>query len=328
LTEPARTQGPLLTLKIDVDTYRGTREGVPNLVRMLRQHGAHATFLFSLGPDHTGWALRRAFRPGFFKKVSRTSVVEHYGVKTLMYGVLLPGPDIGRRCAGEMRAVADAGFECGIHTWDHVRWQDSVRGSSLHWTSQIMRCAEDRFRQVFGEPARTHGAAGWQMNSYAFAEHDAAGYAYASDGRAMLRDDGALLDPQAGPYRLPGSRCVQLPTTLPTLDELLGRTIDGVTISTANIAAHLLRLTAGATRDHVYTLHAELEGQKLSPIFEQLLAGWKAQGYQLASMADYYQKVKDSPLPDRPVAWGELPGRSGELIVPGPIAARQGEPRG
>jgi undecaprenyl phosphate-alpha-L-ara4FN deformylase len=317
-----------MTLKIDVDTYRGTREGVPNLVRMLGRYKASATFLFSLGPDHTGWALRRAFNPGFFKKVSRTSVLEHYGLKTLMYGVLLPGPDIGRRCAAEMRSVEAAGFECGIHTWDHVRWQDKVRKASRSWTSHIMRCAEDRFHQVFGHPSKTHGAAGWQMNDNAFAEHDAAGYAYASDGRAMLKDDGALLDPQAGPYRLTGSRCVQLPTTLPTLDELLGRSIDGVTITTSNIAAHLLKLTAGASRDHVYTLHAELEGQKLGPIFEQLLAGWKAQGYQLASMADYYEKVKDSPLPDRSVAWGELPGRSGELIVPGPIAVRPGESRG
>ena len=325
---PASAGKPLLTLKIDVDTYRGTREGVPNLVRVLRRHGASATFLFSLGPDHTGWALRRAFNPGFFKKVSRTSVLEHYGLKTLMYGVLLPGPDIGRRCAEQMRSVDAAGFECGIHTWDHVRWQDKVRAGSRSWTSLLMRCAEDRFRQVFGRPAATHGAAGWQMNQYAFAEHDAAGYAYASDGRAMLGADGALLDAGCGPYRLAGSRCVQLPTTLPTLDELLGRSIDGVTITSANIAAHLLRLTAGAGRDHVYTLHAELEGQKLGPIFEQLLEGWQAQGYQLASMADYYEKIKDSPLPDRTVAWGELPGRSGELIVPGPIAARPGESRG
>jgi peptidoglycan/xylan/chitin deacetylase (PgdA/CDA1 family) len=328
LTEQARTQGPLLTLKIDVDTYRGTREGVPNLVRMLKQHGAHATFLFSLGPDHTGWALRRAFRPGFFKKVSRTSVIEHYGIKTLMYGTLLPAPDIGRKCAGQMRAVADAGFECGIHTWDHASWQDTVRERGASWTSYIMRRAEDRFRLIFGISAPTHGAAGWQMNSHAFAEHDAAGFAYASDGRAMLSDSGALLDPNAGPYRLPGLQCVQLPTTLPTLDELLGREIDGVTITTANIAQHLLKLTADTRRDHVYTLHAELEGQKLSPIFEQLLSGWKAQGYQLASMADYYQKVKDLPLPDYPVSWGELPGRSGELIVLGPTEARPGESRG
>jgi peptidoglycan/xylan/chitin deacetylase (PgdA/CDA1 family) len=305
---------PLITLKIDVDTYRGTREGVPNLVRMLTSHGAGATFLFSLGPDHTGWAMRRALRPGFFQKVSRTSVVEHYGFKTLMYGVLLPGPDIGAKTAAEMRAVRDAGFECGIHTWDHVWWQDNVRGRDAAWTDGVMKKSEQRYTQVFGEPPHTFGAAGWQMNPHAFARHDAQGYAYASDGRAELREDGALLDPAAGPYRFTGLHHIQMPTTLPTLDELLGREIDGTVLTTQNIAAHLLKLTADK-RDHVYTLHAELEGQKLAPIFEELLSGWKAQGYQLASMADYYEKIKQLPLPAFPVQWGEVPGRSGELIV-------------
>jgi peptidoglycan/xylan/chitin deacetylase (PgdA/CDA1 family) len=259
--------------------------------------------------------MRRALRPGFFQKVSRTSVVEHYGFKTLMYGVLLPGPDIGLKGAAEMRAARDAGFECGIHTWDHVLWQDKVRGKDAHWTERMMQKSEQRYAQVFGEAPHTHGAAGWQMNEHAFRRHDAQAYAYASDGRAMLVDSGAMADPQAGPYRLTGMRHIQMPTTLPTLDELLGREVDGAELTTANIAAHLLKLTAENRRDHVYTLHAELEGQKLAPIFEQLLSGWKAQGYQLASMADYYEKIKHDPLPEYPVQWGELPGRSGELIV-------------
>lgn len=306
---------PLLVLKIDVDTYRGTLEGVPHLVAMLGRHAAGATFLFSLGPDHTGWAMRRALRPGFFQKVSRTSVVEHYGFKTLMYGVLLPGPDIGVKGAAKMRAARDAGFECGIHTWDHVLWQDNVRARDAQWTDRMMQKSEQRYAQVFGEAPHTHGAAGWQMNVHAFRRHDAQGYAYASDGRAMLLENGALADPQAGPYRFAGMRHIQMPTTLPTLDELLGREIDGAELTTQNIAAHILKLTAENRRDHVYTLHAELEGQKLAPIFEQLLSGWKAQGYQLASMADYYEKIKHTPLPEYPVQWGELPGRSGELIV-------------
>jgi hypothetical protein len=45
--------------------------------------------------------------------VKRTSVVSHYGVKTLMYGTLLPGPDIGRRGADILRATREAGFEDG-----------------------------------------------------------------------------------------------------------------------------------------------------------------------------------------------------------------------
>lgn len=307
-----------LALKIDVDTYRGTREGVPNLVRMLKKHGAGATFLFSLGPDHTGWALRRAFRPGLLKKVSRTSVVEHYGLKTLMYGVLLPGPDIGRECAGELRAVRDAGFECGIHTWDHTLWQDNVRKRDAAWTGKLMQKAYERCIEVFGEAPLTHGAAGWQMNAAAFEKLETWGMKYASDGRSFLNDSGKLLEKDAGPYHMQVNSktmaCLQMPTTLPTLDEMLGRTIHGKVINPSNIAATLLEATR-EPRDHVFTLHAELEGQKLAPIFEQLLDGWKQQGYTLGSMADYYERIKQVTHPVRPMAWGELPGRSGEVIV-------------
>lgn len=306
-----------IVLKIDVDTYRGTIEGVPNLVRLLQQHRAGASFLFSLGKDHTGWALRRAFRPGFFQKVSRTSVVEHYGLKTLMYGVLLPAPDIGSRTR-EMRAVQAAGFECGIHTWDHVVWQDNVRQRGADWTQHQLKQAKEKFRQIFGSEAKTHGAAGWQMNPHAFFLLDQFGMQYLSDGRAMLNEDGSLTDPQAGPYRMQiGERqcqAIQMPTTLPTLDELLGRSINGTEIGLSNIAAHLLSLTA-TRRDHVFTLHAELEGQKLAPIFEQLLSGWREQGYDCISMADYFATLDTENLPVKPLSWASLPGRSGELVA-------------
>ena len=312
---------PLLTLKIDVDTYRGTRLGVGRLVRMLRARQAKATFLFSLGPDHTGWALRRALRPGFFSKVARTSVLKHYGLKTLMYGTLLPGPDIGARCTAELRAVRDAGFECGIHSWDHVLWQDNVAARDAAWTAALMDKAARRYADVFGVAPHTHGAAGWQMNAAAFAGLDAAGYLYASDGRAALDERGALRDPDSGPHRLRidgrVTRCVQLPTTLPTLDELLGREIDGRLVTADNVADHLLSLTAAGPRDHVYTLHAELEGQKLAAVFARLLDGWRAQGYRLGAMADYYEKVKQAPMPALAWGWGELPGRAGRVLMQG-----------
>ena len=108
------------------------------------------------------------FRPGFLQKVSRTSVVEHYGIRTLLYGTLLPGPDIARKCAALMRSVRDAGFEMGIHTYDHVRWQDGVAGADAAWTRAEMNKAVEAFKSVFGASPLTHGAAGWQMNNAAY----------------------------------------------------------------------------------------------------------------------------------------------------------------
>ena len=292
-----------LALKIDVDTFRGTREGVPALLAMLERHGAGATFLFSLGPDHTGRAIKRALRPGFMQKVGRTSVVSHYGVRTLLYGTLLPGPDIGRRCADVMRNVKDRGFEVGIHTWDHVRWQDGVASAGEDWTHWQMALAVQRFKEVFGEEPHVHGAAGWQMNSHAYRRTQTLGFRYCSDTRGT--------HPFIPVIRAEIVGCPQFPTTLPTLDELIG--LDGVT--EANVAERLLEITKGADRDHVYTLHAELEGMKLAAAFDKLLAGWKAQGYELVSMKQLVDATDATRLPMHAVVQGGVPGRSGTLAL-------------
>jgi peptidoglycan/xylan/chitin deacetylase (PgdA/CDA1 family) len=269
---------------------------VPRLVDLLEKHRAGATFLFSLGPDHTGRALRRVFRKNFLKKVSRTSVLEHYGARTLLYGTLLPGPDIGLRCKDVLRRTRDAGFEVGIHCWDHVRWQDFVAGKERAWTEREMLLACERFREIFGEEPRTWGAAGWQTNAHAarFEER----FDYASDTRGT------------GPFQPVWDGkplgCPQIPTTLPTLDELVGLHED--------VVRHLLSLTGDA--DHVFTAHAELEGGKLLPLFERLLAGWKAQGYEIVPTESIFHTLPPN-IPICEVVYGEVPGRSGRLALQG-----------
>jgi peptidoglycan/xylan/chitin deacetylase (PgdA/CDA1 family) len=294
----------ILAVKIDVDTYRGTRYGVPRLVETLKQQRAAATFLFSLGPDHTGRALRRIFRPGFFSKVKRTSVVKHYGLRTLLYGTLLPGPDIGRKCAAEMRAVRDAGFEVGIHCWDHVRWQDRVAMEQADWTEREMARAVERFEAVFSERPSVWGAAGWQTNRHA-AWVEEVHFPYASDTRGR------------GPFRPLWNGvaigCPQLPTTLPTLDEMIG--LDGV--DETNVAEALLQKTSRVFPGHVFTAHAELEGGRLLDTFDKLLSGWKAQGYMIVGLNSLFRTLDLAQLPRHEVVYGEVPGRSGTLAMQG-----------
>ena len=294
-----------IALKVDVDTLRGTLEGVPALVTALGRFGVRASFYFSLGPDHTGWALKRVFRPGFVQKAVRTSVLEHYGLKTLMYGVLLPGPDIGRRGARSMQAVAAAGHETGIHCYDHVYWQDNVATRDAAWTRRQIDLAADAYRRVFGAGARAHCAAGWQVNEHLFAGEDALGMDYASDTRGTHPFLPVMGDTAA--------RCPQLPTTLPTLDELIGR--DGRTAADAR--DELLALTPPGCGDHVYTLHAELEGQRLGGLFAELLGAWRDRGHRLVTMATMAQGLRGRQLPRHRVEMAQVPGRSGLLAVQG-----------
>jgi len=298
-----------IALKVDVDTLRGTLQGVPTLLRLFRRFQVRATFLFSLGPDHTGRALRRILRPGFLSKVRRTSVASHYGLKTLMYGVLLPGPDIARRAARVMRAAEAAGHEAGIHCYDHIKWQDFVARKGDDWTRREMERAAAAFEGVFERPARVHGAAGWQLNAHCLALEERMGFDYASD----TRGDSAFY-PLLDGVR---SACPQIPTTLPTLDELIGW--NGITED--DVPEHIF---AASERElpqgQVYTLHAELEGMKLAPVMERLLTMWLDAGFEVHAMEDHCGTLDLGALPCREVVWGRVPGRSGYLALQGAVA--------
>lgn len=295
-----------IALQVHVDTYRGTVEGVPALLALFRQYGVQATFLFSLGPDHTGRALRRIFRPGFFAKVQRTSVTKHYGYKTLMYGVFLPGPHIARKAGHILRAVRDAGHEVGVHCYDHVRWQDFVYGKDEAWTCREMDRAMAAFNMALGQPPSTLGAAGWQLNPFVLRHEEKLGFRYASDTRGEKP-----FWPEMGGIR---SRCLQIPTTLPTLDELIG--CDGITED--NVAHAVFKASQSASPyGHVYTLHAELEGQKLLPVMQELLERWQRNGDELVSLKGYFDALPLDQLPVKSVDWGEIPGRSGNLAKEG-----------
>ena len=293
-----------LAIKIDVDTDRGTREGIAPLARALEKHRILGTFLFSMGPDNTGRAIKRIFRPGFFAKVSRTSVVQVYGLRTLMNGVLLPGPDIAKRNANLMRAIALSGHETGIHCWDHVFWQDGLATMSLERTRHEFAKAREAYARVFGHAARTAGSAGWQADAKSLEAYDEARLDYASDARGT-----EPFIPRANGKTF---RTIQIPTTLPTLDELLGRPEYP---ESELIDRYLGWLKPGAL--NTLTVHAELEGMRYAGWFEKLLAAAAARDVEFVNLAAEAKKLDPAKLPVAELIQGTVDGRSGTMAVQG-----------
>jgi len=299
-----------LALKVDVDTDRGTRLGVPNLAADCREFGAPACFLFSLGPDQTGRAITRVFRPGFFSKVSRTGVVGLYGVRTLLNGTLLPAPHIGRRNAGAMRAVRDAGFETGIHSYNHYRWQDHLQKMDLEAVRAEFGAARAEFRRIFGSDAATAGAAGWQSNDRSRQVYDESGLLYASDTRG------------ASPFfpRIGGRvfRTLEIPSTLPTFDELLGRP----EFPESRIVPHFLSQLR-ADRPNVFTLHAEIEGMGKRALLRDLLAACRGAGVEFIRLDALARELLAAPaaIPVCDQVMAPVDGRSGLVACQDEVVA-------
>lgn len=286
-----------LALKIDVDTEIGTRIGVPNLLALLKELQIPATFYLSLGPDNTGRAIQRIFRKGFFKKCSRTNIIEIYGIRTLLNGVLLPGPHIGKKHETLLRSIKKQGFEVGIHAYDHQKWQDGVIRMSEEQITAEFQKALNEFQRIFGVPATTAAAPGWQANEKTLAVYDRANLLYASDTRGI-----SPFTPKIGDKIY---KTLQIPTTLPTLDELLGRP----EFPLEKLASHYLSLLK-PNQLNVLNIHPELEGMKYLDWFRSLLLEFKKHEIQWRNLREIAAQGK---FPVCYFVQKEIEGRSGNL---------------
>ena len=284
-------------LRVDVDTYRGTRDGVPRLLDLLARHGVTASFFFSLGPDNMGRHLLRLFRPRFLLKMLRSRAGRLYGWDIVFAGTLWPGRRIAAGLGHVIRAADRAGHEIGLHAWDHHRWQTRAGQMTVPALHRELERGVEALAGLIGRVPDCSAAAGWICNERALEAKAELGFAYNSDcrGRSVFR-------PLVGGRRL----APQVPTTMPTYDELIGK--DG--IDDDNYNERLLE-HAHPGRLNVLTVHAEVEGIACAPLFDDFLASCRQRNIRLLPLRDLPQLR--AALAAEPIAQAPLPGRDGAV---------------
>ncbi|MDR2507024.1 MAG: polysaccharide deacetylase family protein [Candidatus Accumulibacter sp.] len=284
-----------IALKIDVDTCRGTMEGVPALLRLLLKYDAQGSFFFSLGPDHTG------------RETGKAQLKRYYDYRTRLYGFLLPAPETGARCLDILRETQRAGFETALHAWNRVSWEKRVGDAPNSWVEAEMQKAVTRFSEIFSTPPLAHAAAGWKMNRHALRLTQRLGFFYASDCRGAKPFipviDGEIV------------LCPQIPTTLPTFDEILQRDA----LSPIAAVERIFDISETTEGDQVFTLRAEIEGMRFISPFEHLLRAWKKQGNSLIALQTLQASLNLASLPRNRVVFDEIPGRTGKTMRQGAI---------
>jgi undecaprenyl phosphate-alpha-L-ara4FN deformylase len=292
-----------LAIKVDVDTCIGLKEGVPNLLALFRRFSVPASFFIAFGPDNSGKAIRRVFKRGFLRKMWRTNPVRIYGLRTLLCGTFLPPPIIGQVAPERLEQVVAEGHDLGIHGYDHVLWQDRLDRMGEAAIARELEQAITAYTKVLQRSPTSAAAPGWQVNAVSLAVQDRQHFLYCSDTRGSFP---FLPLCQGQAYQT-----LQIPTTLPTLDEVLGR--DGLRRDPINDL-----LLCQLRRDHlnVHTIHAEVEGRAQLPLFEALLRRLEGQGVEyvkLGEVANALLRRGWEKIPRSPVRRQSIPGRAGQV---------------
>ncbi len=295
-----------MALKIDVDTYRGLKLGVPRLMRMLEREQIAASFFVSMGPDNSGKAIRRLFRNrGFAGKMLRTGALSMYGLRTVLSGTLMPARPIALGLPSILRDLKNAGFEVGVHGYDHVCWQDRLDELGESGIRAQIEDGFEVFDAIFGERATSFAAPGWRTNATALKLLDAMGLSYRSDmrGRSPFRcavEGATLLTPE-------------VPTTLPTMDEVMGR--PDLPDAAAVTRFYLDQFRSDAL--NVHTIHAETEGMAHLEGFTALMRGLKERGATFVRLDEVAAHLNLVELPVCEVIRDHLPGRAGWISAQG-----------
>lgn len=283
-------------LRVDVDTLRGTRIGVPNLIAELARHNTRATFFFSVGPDNMGRHLRRLLRPAFFFKMLRSSAPSLYGWDIIFKGTLWPGPLIGRKAGTAIRNAADAGHEIGLHAWDHHYWQTGIETMGMDEIIHETERGRSELEKISSLRIDCAAAPGWRLTDRALLSRESFSFRYLSDCRGSTIFypiiDGHVLDTP------------QVPVTLPTYDELIGTT--GVTRATYN--SRMLELFK-PEKLNVLTIHAEVEGIGSRSMFAEFLEQAAARHITFQPLGDLLAAGPISTISK--IVRGEIPGRDG-----------------
>jgi undecaprenyl phosphate-alpha-L-ara4FN deformylase len=295
-------------LRIDVDTFRGTRIGVPALLDTLARHDIRASFFMSVGPDNMGRNLWRLLRPTFLQKMLRSSAASLYGWDILLRGTAWPGPVIGNRLADIVRLPFQAGHETGLHAWDHYTWQARIDKFSTADIAQHIQRGFDKLADIQGSAPTCSAVAGWRCNDATLLAKEKFNFAYNSDCRGTH-----LFHPVLNGKIL----TQQIPVTLPTYDEAVGQTVLGTVIDNHNFNDYLLSLIK-PDQLNVYTIHAEVEGIVLRDQFEQLLVSAKARGIRFQPLSTLIEQPVTAHGKINPQA---IEGREGWLAVQEPCTS-------
>ncbi|WP_135607108.1 deacylase [Solemya velesiana gill symbiont] len=253
------------------------------MLKLFEQHGVKASFQLSLGPDYSSHPLK---------------ILPWYLLSCV------PAAKIGEQAKEQLKSILQESHEIGIGPFLPASWRRNAAYADEVFTRNDLMQSLEAFQHLFDSPPSFFGAVDWQVNPHLLKLEEELGFNHACDVRGKMAFLPSLQDVSSG--------CIQIPTTLPTINELLANP----SVNEHNVHEFLFAVSQRVLPNgEVFCVNAEQEGIERLVIMERIIVMWKGSQWEFKTLGELVQSIGNDKPPWHQVGWAEVAGHAGHVAM-------------
>ena len=183
----------VFSLRIDVESDKGIRNGIPKILDLLKKYNIKASFYLTMG-GATGLICLIRYR----KPMVGERKIKIYTFSEKLKGALIPKDFVTDNKDILMRIVNE-GHELGIHGWKHRAWTRAIDKIDI---KKHLQRAKRKYEKIFGKKAETFASPGFITNEKIISLLNEEGFKVISDL------------PGKEPFKIQGTQITNVPITI------------------------------------------------------------------------------------------------------------------
>ena len=162
------------TLRVDVESDRGIKDGLPKLLDLLKKYELKASFYLVMGGESNIFEILR-----YNKKIESSAErsIKVWSLTDKLRMTLFP-KDFVKANKKILQRILDEGHELGIHGWKHREW---TRGLDKIDVKDRINRAINRYDNLFGQKPISWASPGFNINDNTLSILEEEGIRYISD---------------------------------------------------------------------------------------------------------------------------------------------------
>jgi len=162
------------TLRVDLESDKGIREGIPKLLDLLKKYDLKASFYLVMGGESNIFEILK-----YNKKMESSAErsIKVWSLTDKLRMAFLP-KDFVKANKEILQRILDEGHELGIHGWKHREW---TRGLDKININEKINKAINRYNNLFGQKPISWTSPGFNINDNVLTILEKEGIQYISD---------------------------------------------------------------------------------------------------------------------------------------------------